>query len=296
MLAIDVILQQVCCHGHGRHNRGRYYQGHYEHHGHHGHHRHHRRPHHWIPPPNIDIYSPKGIEVSIPRWNGTSQYFAFEMFINNPDGGTPDVAHNTTELVYGKFIVRDTEVIIRQGDALNVTTYMGFTDGGVLKNTYSFHVFTRTTTTAATTTSTSSSTDWNRDQVIGGDYSDEDFDCVIDPTTNLCAYGSLIDERSGSRPQKLCVAEPRTNLLILDGVEDAYDPTVDWIGNVGAVLKQLPKLGKVAESGLVSAGRHGKVVVFQMDTLLTKLLVLYHAQEAGIKCVSDYDDVKIVGH
>uniref|UniRef100_A0A182SAP8 CBM39 domain-containing protein n=1 Tax=Anopheles maculatus TaxID=74869 RepID=A0A182SAP8_9DIPT len=101
LVVLLVIFEQVSCHG--RH-----------HHGRHGHHRHHRGPPHHRPMLlNIAIYDPKGIELSTPRLNSTSQYFAFDLFINNPNGTTPDVSHNTSELVYGKFIVRDTEVIIK---------------------------------------------------------------------------------------------------------------------------------------------------------------------------------------
>uniref|UniRef100_A0A182KE18 CBM39 domain-containing protein n=1 Tax=Anopheles christyi TaxID=43041 RepID=A0A182KE18_9DIPT len=357
VVLFSVIFQQVSCHGHGRRHHGRH-----EHH----HHGHHRRPNHWMPFPTIDMYSPKGIEVSIPRLNATSQYFAYEMFINNPGGDTPDVAHNTTELVYGKFIVRDTEVIIKPGDALNVTTYMGFTNGGVLKNTFSFHVFrhmiknnctcengTQSETTTKTpihsippwsrsttptprststrfttfrsTTSTTTTTEpikrttpnWNQ-ELSNGDYSDEQFDCEIDPSTNLCTYATLIDERIGSNgarqaekliakpPRELttnmllgivgmvseqCALKPRTNLLTLKSPEDSYDTAIDWLGYVRTVLKQLPKLSRVVDTGLVGANPNGKVIIFEMDTLLNKLHVLYLARETGMTTVRDFDDV-----
>uniref|UniRef100_A0A182X2V8 CBM39 domain-containing protein n=1 Tax=Anopheles quadriannulatus TaxID=34691 RepID=A0A182X2V8_ANOQN len=351
------ICQQVSSHGYGRRHHGRH-----DHHHHHGHG--HRRPHHWTPHPNIEIYSPKGIELSIQRLNATSQYFAFELYINNPGGDTPDVVQNATELVYGKYIVRDTEVIIKPGDALNLTTYMGFTDGGVLKNTIQFHVFrhmirsnctcendTRietttkqpvytlppwsrsttqtprfttpqpTTSTRRTTTPspvTPTTANWNQ-ELFNGDYSDEGFDCEIDPETNLCSHASLLDVRSGARdeslPQKLiqakpdrrydasilkgivemvserCATKPRTNLLTLKSPEDSYDTSIDWRGYVQTVLKQSPKLARVADSTVVGASPNGKVIVFEMDTLLHKLLVLYQAREAGMTSVRDYDDV-----
>lgn len=318
---------------------------------------------------NIAIYDPKGIELSTPRLNSTAQYFAFDMFINNPNGTTPDVSHNTSEIVYGKFIVRDTEVIIKPGDTLNITSYMGFSDGGVLKLTTKFYVFRsmirnncscenattsrtpsvqsipsweRTTTVSPqstgrptygrrptapvirTTTPPTTTPSWNLD-LANGEYSDElDFDCEIDPTTNLCSDNSLIDvrdanDRTRRQPEKLiakparrkdismfrdiintmnedCRSKPRTNYLIMEpypALPDNFnDPSIDLTQHVRNFLTDVLDLKQLAESNLVSGRPNGTVIVFEMSTLFDKLQVLYHATDKGVKSVKDYDSVR----
>uniref|UniRef100_A0A182MHX6 CBM39 domain-containing protein n=1 Tax=Anopheles culicifacies TaxID=139723 RepID=A0A182MHX6_9DIPT len=131
IVVLLVIFQEVSCHGWGRQHRR---------HGHHHHHHRHGPPHHHPLFLNVAIYEPKGLILSTPRLNNTAQYFGFDIYINNPNGGTPDVSHNTSEVTYGKFMVSDTEVIISPGDVLNITSYMGFSNGGVLNSTTTFTV------------------------------------------------------------------------------------------------------------------------------------------------------------
>uniref|UniRef100_A0A182YFE4 Uncharacterized protein n=1 Tax=Anopheles stephensi TaxID=30069 RepID=A0A182YFE4_ANOST len=246
------------------------------------------------------IYDPKGIELSTRRPNSTAQYFAVEMFVNNPNGTTPDVSHNTSEVVYGKYIVRDTEAIIRPGDVLNITAYMGFSDGAVLKHTTKFYVFPPRTTTSTPTMPTSSE---NQDLSTGG-YSDE-LDCEIDPTTNLCFDNSFIDVRTFSdrvrgQPEKLVQTDPsrgpkvRTNYLIMEPYPRLpehfrNDPSIDLTAYVRRFLTDVLNLKQLADTNLVSGRPAGNAIVFEMDTLIDKLQVLYHAKQKGLTTVQDYD-------
>uniref|UniRef100_A0A182QES4 CBM39 domain-containing protein n=1 Tax=Anopheles farauti TaxID=69004 RepID=A0A182QES4_9DIPT len=348
LLVVLAISGEAC--GHGRHGRGRQDHHHRHHHGHHHH-----------PPSlvvNLVMYDPKGMEVSIPRPNSTAQYFAVQMTINNPFGTTPDVSLNTTDLVYGKFIVRDTEVILKPGDFLNTTYQVGFADGGVTRYNTKLVVhkymiqrncscsdgttsagttiqrpvltvppwFRRTTvptpprfvpTTPASTTTTTAEPitgSWNEEQM---DYSSEVFDCEIDPMTNRCTTSSTIDERFGPADQQpraaklvvqserepelanlrniftmvngQCVTKPRSNYVTLKHPYRVFR-TVDEVEEyVRSYLKQSPKLAKLAETGVQSAVPSGEGIVFEMDTLINKLQVLYFAQEGGLTEVKDYD-------
>ncbi|XP_035914697.1 uncharacterized protein LOC118513245 [Anopheles stephensi] len=342
LVILLVIFEQVSCHG--RHHHGR--------HGHH--HHHHRRDHPHHPPMSLSmaIYDPKGIELSTRRPNSTAQYFAVEMFVNNPNGTTPDVSHNTSEVVYGKYIVRDTEAIIRPGDVLNITAYMGFSDGAVLKHTTKFYVFrsmirnnctcgsattpresppiqtippwARTTTTTVSPSQSTSRTSYtrrptaprtttstptmptsseNQDLSTGG-YSDE-LDCEIDPTTNLCFDNSFIDVRTFSdrvrgQPEKLVQTDPsrgpkvRTNYLIMEPYPRLpehfrNDPSIDLTAYVRRFLTDVLNLKQLADTNLVSGRPAGNAIVFEMDTLIDKLQVLYHAKQKGLTTVQDYD-------
>lgn len=317
---------------------------------------------------NVEIYNPKGIELSTPKLNSTAQYFAFDLYINNPNGTTPDVSHNTSEVVYGKYIVRDTDVIIKPGDVLNITSYMGFTDGGVMQLTAKFYVFrsmiknnctcdnaatsrsppiqsippwSRTTTAPPqttdrsgytrrptvpvirTTTPSTTTPNWNLD--LSNVVSEElDFDCEIDPTTNLCSDDSVIDVRVGNdkarrQPEKLvtepdhtnditiirdifnmindeCKTKPRTNYLIMEPYprlpEKFNDPSIDLTGYIQRFLTDVLNLKQLANRNVVSGRPYGTVILFEMETLLDKLQVLYHAKQKGIFAVKDYDAVK----
>ncbi|XP_049279511.1 uncharacterized protein LOC125761942 [Anopheles funestus] len=345
-----VIFEQISCHQHGWHHHRR----------HHGHHRHHHGPHHhrgmFL---NVEIYEPKGMQLSVAKFNSTAEYFGFDMFINNPDGGSPDVSQNTSTVTYGKYIVRDTEVIIKSGDVLNITHYMGFSDGGVLQSTITFPVFrhmirnncTCENTTVQETTSRTpiqSIPPWSRPTTIPpritlrptppierttvpttispnlnigqsiNDYSDELFDCEIDPTTNLCSESSLIDARFGQasrrQPEKLvnnpdtdvnmnvfleifnalsdqCTTKTRTNFLTLASPGYTTNASTDWIGYVRRMLKERLNLNRLADKGLVDAQPSGTAIVFEMDTLFNKMQVLYYARKFGITSVKDYDDM-----
>ncbi|XP_053665673.1 uncharacterized protein LOC128714819 [Anopheles marshallii] len=350
-----VSFEQVACHRHGWNRHGQH--GHHQHH--HGHSRHHHHRHGLFL--SMDIYEPKGLEISTKKYNSTAQYFGFDMFINNPDGVTPDVSHNTTNVTYGKYIVRDTEVIIKPGDILNITFFMGFSDGGEINSTAIMPVYrhmiknnctcgneadreapstppvksippwSRATTIPPRATSTrrptpppmrttvpvttTESSNW---QQSTNDYSDELFDCEIDPTTNLCSYNSLIDVRgivgSQRQPQKLvnhpdrdvnmnvfmdifnavidqCRAKPRTNYLTLTSPVYSTDASIDWVGYVRKTLKERLNLTRLADKALVDAQPSGTAIVFEMDTLFNKLQVLYYARKLGMTSLKDYDEL-----
>uniref|UniRef100_A0A182WGZ7 CBM39 domain-containing protein n=1 Tax=Anopheles minimus TaxID=112268 RepID=A0A182WGZ7_9DIPT len=356
-----VIFEQVSCHGWGHHRR----------HGHHHHHRGHH--HHRALYVNVVIYDPKGMELYTQKLNNTAQYFGFDIFINNPNGSTPDVSHNTTEVTYGKYIVRDTEVIIKPGDVINITSYMGFMDGGVLRSTTVFPVSrymiknnctcenatssknswrtpiksippwsrttTRTTTRSFSTrrtttppTTVPTTPDWEMEQSLNAfnndrflstteqytDYSDEMLDCEIDPTTNLCSGSILLDTRSGAMSRKQseklvkpgsevdisvfrdifnaiiddCGTHTRTNLLAMHRPVFPVDKSTDWIGHVRKMLKKSLNLHELADKSLINAQPHAAMVIFEMDTLFHKMVVLYQAQKFGVMSVQDYDDLK----
>ncbi|XP_052893767.1 uncharacterized protein LOC128301365 [Anopheles moucheti] len=349
-----VIFKQVACHQHGW-NHG---------HGRHDHHRHHHRPPHrhhhrhglFL---NIAIYEPKGLEISTAKFNSTAQYFGFDMFINNPDGVTPDVSHNTTEVSYGKYIVRDSQVIIKAGDVLNITYFMGFSDGGEIKSTTTIPVYrhmiknnctceNKADAEAPSRPPVKSIPPWSRTTTIpqqhtrrpttppmrptvpvtttehsdmsqySDEHSDEQFDCEIDPTTNLCSGNLQIDERRIAvpqrQPQKLvnhpdrevdmnvfmdifnavidqCPAKPRTTYLILAKKAYTNDASIDWVRYVRTTLKHRLKLSGLADNALIDAQQSGAAIVFEMDTLFNKLQVLYHARKLGMMSLKDFDDI-----
>ncbi|XP_053675960.1 uncharacterized protein LOC128726192 [Anopheles nili] len=354
LVVLLVAFEQVSCHGdfRGRHSHR------------HDHHNHHRHRHHKPNPLlflNFAIYEPKGVELSIRRPNSSAQYFAVELFINNPDGDKPDVSLNTTEVIYGKYIVRDPEAILKPGDSVNVTTYFGYTDGDTQKISMRMFIFThmitrnctcenatqiettsrkpflsvppwsrssttipsraprptqariaRTTTT--TTTPQPTSTISSNLELSDMDYSDEQFDCEIDPETNLCTTANLIDVRHSSeyRPQKMvtnagpeqelatlrgvikmlndrCSNKPRTKYLTLAISGQSAEESVDWMAYVRRSLSVSPKLTELAETALESAKPHGDVIMFEMKTSLDKLKLLYLTKKNGMTSVQDLD-------
>ncbi|XP_058058763.1 uncharacterized protein LOC131209665 [Anopheles bellator] len=74
---------------------------------------------------NIEIYHPKGVLIWYPYRPGL-EAFGIEIFINKPNPGEDsseeaplcDICLNTTEITYGKFILRSDDAIIRSRDHL----------------------------------------------------------------------------------------------------------------------------------------------------------------------------------
>ncbi|KFB35776.1 AGAP009110-PA-like protein [Anopheles sinensis] len=119
--------------GHGGRNHGHHRHGH---HGR-GHHHHHHNP----VIISLAIYDPKGIEVYVRRPNESVEYFAVDLTVNPDGSGSPDVSMNTSEVVYGKFILTNTDVVIKQGDFLNVSWSMGFSNGNVTQGDQMLRVY-----------------------------------------------------------------------------------------------------------------------------------------------------------
>uniref|UniRef100_A0A182J7E3 Uncharacterized protein n=1 Tax=Anopheles atroparvus TaxID=41427 RepID=A0A182J7E3_ANOAO len=342
--------------GHGYHGRG-YGPGR----GYGQHHHHHRHRHHHYNPVRISltIFDPKGMEVYVRRPNDSVQYFALEMNINEQNGGSPDVVLNTTEVVYGKYIMQDTEVVIKPGDFLNVTWSMGLAEGNATSGNQMLRVYqsmikrncsceadtlpgTRVTTTPAsissippwsrprttgvpqratrpTTTTETPTSSYNTLEFEGTDFGEPDsydsmdqFDCEIDPSTNLCR-ATLFDERFGGQPQKLiakpnrvdevralkgiidsllkqpCRRQPRSTLLTLANPQYSVDSSIDWLKYVRRSLGEESKLKSLASSAIRSARPRGDVIVFEMETQQDKLMMLYLCKEIGMSNVKDYD-------
>lgn len=95
------------------------------HHGHHGHHRHHRG--HGCPHVNFEVKVPEGLEVSAIQKNPNVTMFGIELYVNREpaEGSQCDVCQNTTTVTYGKFIIEDTQVVIKNGDVLSYIVLTG---------------------------------------------------------------------------------------------------------------------------------------------------------------------------
>lgn len=110
-------------HGHGRghgHGHGGHSHGHGHHHGRHHWHRH-------GPFVNFEAHEPNGLTVSMVQRNPNATFFGIELYVNRvPEPSQQcDVCHNTTTVTYGKFIVEDTEAVVKKGDALYYFVLLG---------------------------------------------------------------------------------------------------------------------------------------------------------------------------
>lgn len=129
---VSCALVVVFAHGHhngypgGRgdwHRRGPdHWHGHGHHHGRHHWHRH-------VPFVNFEVHEPKGLTVSVVQRSPNTTFFGLELYVNHDpvksDDIQCDVCHNTTTVTYGKFIVEDTDVIIKKGDVLYYYVLLG---------------------------------------------------------------------------------------------------------------------------------------------------------------------------
>ncbi|KAL9707470.1 hypothetical protein quinque_010988 [Culex quinquefasciatus] len=196
------------------------------HHGHHGHHRHHRG--HGCPHVNFEVKVPEGLEISAIQKNPNVTMFGIELYVNREpaEGSQCDVCQNTTTVTYGKFIIEDTQVVIKNGDVLsyivlagegsNVTRHrmkkMWVTDSIINKcncegssNNPDIDLrFSGRSTPVPSSPVTEDSTDpgFGFEEIAKAhqnelfSHEDTPFECDLDPVTNLCRPGSRVERLS----------------------------------------------------------------------------------------------------
>lgn len=76
---------------------------------------------------NFEAHEPSGLTVSMVQRNPNTTFFGIELYVNRvPEPSQQcDVCHNTTTVTYGKFIVEDTEAVVKKGDALYYFVLLG---------------------------------------------------------------------------------------------------------------------------------------------------------------------------
>lgn len=195
------------------------------HRGHHGHHRHHRG--HGCPHVNFEVKVPEGLEVSAIQKSPNVTMFGIELYVNREpaEGSQCDICQNTTTVTYGKFILEDTQVVIKNGDVLsyivltgegsNVTRHrmkkMWVTDSIINKcncERSSNNPDIDLRFSGSTPVPSSPATDDSTEPAFGFEeiakahqneiFSNEDapFECDLDPVTNLCRPGTRVERLS----------------------------------------------------------------------------------------------------
>lgn len=309
------------------------------------------------------------MEVYVRRPNESVEYFAVDLAVNPDGSGAPDVSMNTSEVVYGKFILTSPDVVIKQGDFLNISWTMGFSNGNVTQGDQLLRVhstmiqrncscestnqsefpsktgprvsttrplissippWTRTTTTAVPryttrpTISSEQSTATSYTEFEGDSFDQtlvdemDNFDCEIDPSTNLCRSNYFDVRFSGDkfdeRPQKLiaesnheddvrilkgivdtllnepCRRGSRSNWLTLSVTSYSGDSRTDPLGYVRRSLGKSPKLTTLVNGATRSARFDNGKILFEMETQLDKQMMLYLCKEVGLNSVKDYDN------
>lgn len=186
---------------------------------------------------NFEVKVPEGLEISAIQKNPNVTMFGIELYVNREpaEGSQCDVCQNTTTVTYGKFIIEDTQVVIKNGDVLsyivltgegsNVTrhrmkkmwvTGKGFVGGNAdrtLKFRFQIPSSTSATAKEPPTTQTlicvSRVTEDSTDPTGFGfeeiakahqnelfSHEDTPFECDLDPVTNLCRPGSRVERLS----------------------------------------------------------------------------------------------------
>uniref|UniRef100_A0A2M4AD43 Putative secreted protein n=1 Tax=Anopheles triannulatus TaxID=58253 RepID=A0A2M4AD43_9DIPT len=347
LVAIATIISGTVAHRHWNNNNNTHHYGSYggyrPRHQHHQHQHHHHRHGRWYPSlvPTFEIYEPKGLEVYIADRNQSAQYFAIAVFINaaNTSDDVPAVLQNTSNVVYGKFIVQDPSVIIKPGDTVSYKAQVGFKNGqnktivhrfivryDMIRRNCTCYDGSRPTTYAATTEgpyisrrANSSiptqvpciaSTTPNSSVGYSDERSDDQYECEIDPQTNLCKSSLQIDQRVSSDKnesaplanrerqvlegiidylQNQCGFESRTNYLTLPLSTQEESVVLDPAQYVQQKLSTTNELQQLVKQSVREAHVESDLVVFEMRTALDKLKVLYLCKEANIPDVEDYD-------
>lgn len=177
---------------------------------------------------NFEVKVPEGLEVSAIQKNPNVTMFGIELYVNREpaEGSQCDVCQNTTTVTYGKFIIEDTQVVIKNGDVLsyivltgegsNVTRHrmkkMWVTDSiinkcnceGTSNNPDIDLRFSGRSTPVPSSPVTEDSTDpgFGFEEIAKAhqnelfSHEDTPFECDLDPVTNLCRPGSRVERLS----------------------------------------------------------------------------------------------------
>lgn len=175
---------------------------------------------------NFEVKVPEGLEISAIQKDPNVTMFGIELYVNREpaEGSQCDVCQNTTTVTYGKFIVEDTQVVIKNGDVLsyvvltgegsNVTRHrmkkMWVTDSIISKcncegasNVPDIDLrFSGSTTVPTTPTEESTDQGFGFEEIAKAHqnelFSNEDapFECDLDPVTNLCRPGTRVERLS----------------------------------------------------------------------------------------------------
>lgn len=194
---------------------------------------------------NFEVKVPEGLEVSAIQKNPNVTMFGIELYVNREpaEGSQCDVCQNTTTVTYGKFILEDTQVVIKNGDVLsyivltgegsNVTRHrmkkLWVTDSIINKcncegvsNAPDIDL----RFSGSTPVPSSPATDESNEPAFGFEEiakahqndidSNEDtpFECDLDPVTNLCRPGSRVERLS--EPSKNWQREAQILAAIID--------------------------------------------------------------------------------
>lgn len=216
---------------------------------------------------NFEVKVPEGLEVSAIQKNPNVTMFGIELWVNREpaNGSQCDVCQNTTTVTYGKFILEDTQVVIKNGDVLayvvltgegsNVTRHrmkkMWVTDSIINKcncegssNAPDIDLRFSGSTQVPTIPETVEPTEpaFGFEEIAKAHQNNEldsnedtPFECDLDPVTNLCRPGSRVERLS--EPTKDWQREAQILAAIIDQMKVGCGSSV---ASNQLLLKQAP--------------------------------------------------------
>lgn len=231
----------------------------------------------------IEIYNPKGLMVWYPKRPNMSE-FRIEIFLNQKDStddeAVCDVCLNTTEVSYGKFIIRSDDAIIRGGDHLMYNAFKINANGSVYAiESNEFHVAeSRIISRQAGCSSRSRSS-------IASVADDKKKIAMLEDELNVLeniVYGVI--EHCNN------VTQISKNLYLNFRPVDTRLDSRDLFNYTSSVLKEmLPKVDW--DTVLIYATYYEDGVAFEVKTLIDKLKVLQMAKDLTNYTVSDLDEL-----
>ncbi|XP_055542414.1 uncharacterized protein LOC129728064 [Wyeomyia smithii] len=314
-------------------------------HHHDWHHRRHHGLHHSFL--NFEVREPKGLEVSMIQKGPEDTFFGIELYVNQDPGEANalcDVCYNTTEIVNRKFMIEDPTVVIRKGDILRFYVLSG-NDSDVVRHHLQQLWVTESiinkcncgteadhpdidvrivdsdnsdvqkprlpggTSTEASTEQSTEFDEIGKSHRNAVDSSEEmQFECDLDPATNLCRMPKV--QRMVHRPRPFqrevqvlsgiinhmklqgCTARLSSNKLLLKQAPlqvGAVNELMDFVKSLLSVDPELQVLGSEILRVMPAGPAIGRGVIFEMRDYVAKQKVLYHAKANNLKQVVDYD-------
>lgn len=227
---------------------------------------------------HIEIYHPKGLMVWYPQRRGMIS-FGIEIFLNQKhqidDEAVCDICLNTTEVTYGKFILRSDDAIIRGGDHLMYNAIKQKVNGtAYTMRSNEFYV----ADSRIISQKTSSRPTPSGDQQNTVASLEEEINVLENVVYNVFQHCNNVTRTSKNLYLNFRPAETRLDSKAL------------YAYTLNVLQEMLPKINW--ETVLINTFYYEDGVAFEVKTLIDKLKVLQMSRNFTQFTVSDLDDLE----
>ncbi|XP_055547720.1 uncharacterized protein LOC129731618 [Wyeomyia smithii] len=221
---------------------------------------------------HIEIYRPKGVMIWYPK-HPRVVMFGIQIFLNSPSTEL-SIGLNTTNVSYGKFILRDDNAIIRARDRLHYTAMMRKIDGSYFNETDEFYVARGRITSRQAECSRGNQAITPNSDVTKLQQKITVLQNVVSDVFQHCNNNT----QSGNRLY--------LNIRLM---ETGLDPEGLHNYTLNELKKFIPSLDW--DTVLIHTEYYGDGIAFEVKTFVDKLLVLQMSKGSGQFTISELDEL-----